>query len=75
MKVKKSLNISMLLAENDGKEIILFGKGIGFNTKPGTIIDLQNVEQVFMPLDTLKSRHYLSLTDTIPAVFLKSHMK
>ncbi len=30
MKVKKSLNNSMLLAENDGKEMILFGKGIGF---------------------------------------------
>ncbi|EPK6474337.1 CAT RNA binding domain-containing protein, partial [Klebsiella variicola] len=27
MKVKKSLNNSMLLAENDGKEMILFGKG------------------------------------------------
>lgn len=48
MKVKKSLNNSMLLAENDGKEMILFGKGIGFNTKPGTIIDLQSVEQVFI---------------------------
>lgn len=71
MKVKKSLNNSMLLAENDGKEMILFGKGIGFNTKPGTIIDLQSVEQVFMPLDTLKSRHYLSLTDTIPADFFE----
>lgn len=56
MKVKKSLNNSMLLAENDGKEMILFGKGIGFNTKPGTIIDLQSVEQVFMPLWIPSSR-------------------
>ena len=45
MKIKKSLNNSMLLAVNDGKEIILFGKGIGFNSKPGTMIDLKNVEQ------------------------------
>ncbi|ESM72839.1 hypothetical protein AZZ61_000695 [Klebsiella variicola] len=37
MKVKKSLNNSMLLAENDGKEMILFGKGIGFNTKQGQL--------------------------------------
>lgn len=67
MKIKKSLNNSMLLAVNDGKEIILFGKGIGFNSKPGTMVDLKNVEQVFIPLNTLKAQHYLSLTDTIPA--------
>ncbi|HBR2016398.1 PRD domain-containing protein [Klebsiella michiganensis] len=71
MKIKKSLNNSMLLAVNDGKEIILFGKGIGFNSKPGTMVDLKNVEQVFIPLNTLKAQHYLSLTDTIPAVFFE----
>lgn len=71
MKVKKSLNNSMLLATEDGKDIVLFGKGIGFNIKPGTVIDLQNVEQVFVPLDTIKSQHYLSLTDTIPADFFE----
>ncbi|WP_396112848.1 PRD domain-containing protein [Dickeya oryzae] len=67
--VKKTLNNSMLLVKSDNKEMILFGKGIGFNTKAGTTVDLQSVEQVFIPLQTLKSQHYLSLTDTIPAAF------
>lgn len=67
--VKKSLNNSMLLVDHDQQEMILFGKGIGFGTKPGTLIDIAHVEKVFIPLQDLKSRHFLSLTDTIPAAF------
>lgn len=69
--VKKALNNSMLLVQSDDKEMILFGKGIGFNTKTGTTVDLANIEQVFIPLQTLKSKHYLSLTDMIPAAFFE----
>ncbi|MBZ0060584.1 PRD domain-containing protein [Leclercia barmai] len=67
--IKKSLNNSMLLVDSDQREMILFGKGIGFGAKPGTNIDLTQVEKVFLPLSDLKSRHFLSLTDTIPAAF------
>lgn len=67
--IKKSLNNSMLLVDNDQQEMILFGKGIGFGAKPGTPIDLAQVEKVFLPLSDLKSRHFLSLTDVIPAAF------
>ena len=67
--IKKSLNNSMLLVDQDQREMILFGKGIGFGAKPGTHIDLAQVEKVFLPLSDLKSRHFLSLTDTIPAAY------
>ncbi|WP_368544501.1 PRD domain-containing protein [Enterobacter soli] len=67
--IKKSLNNSMLLVDHDQREMILFGKGIGFGAKPGTSIDMAQVEKVFLPLSDLKSRHFLSLTDTIPAAF------
>lgn len=67
--VKKSLNNSMLLVEHEEQEMILFGKGLGFNAKPGTLIDIVHVEKVFIPLQDLKSRHFLSLTDTVPAAF------
>lgn len=69
--IKKSLNNSMLLVDNDQREMILFGKGIGFGAKPGTHIDLAQVEKVFLPLSDLKSRHFLSLTDTIPAALFE----
>lgn len=69
--VKKSLNNSMLLVHYDQQEMILFGKGIGFGTKPGELIDIAQVEKIFLPLADLKSRHFLSLTDTIPAAFFE----
>lgn len=69
--IKKSLNNSMLLVDNDQREMILFGKGIGFGAKPGTQIDLAQVEKIFLPLNDLKSRHFLSLIDTIPAEFFE----
>jgi beta-glucoside operon transcriptional antiterminator len=67
--VKKSLNNSMLLVENEQEEMVLFGKGLGFNAKPGMQIDIAHVEKVFIPIQDLKSRHFLSLTATIPAAF------
>jgi beta-glucoside operon transcriptional antiterminator len=59
----------MLLVDNDQQEMILFGKGIGFNAKPGTNIDLAQVEKIFLPLSSPKGRHFLSLTDTIPSEY------
>ncbi|MCS3432668.1 PRD domain-containing protein [Klebsiella sp. BIGb0407] len=67
--IKKSLNNSMLLVDNDQQEMILFGKGIGFNAKPGTHIDMTQVEKIFLPLSSPQGRHFLSLTDTIPSEF------
>lgn len=69
VKVKKSLNNSMLLVEHEQQEMVLFGKGLGFNAQPGSKIDIASVEKVFIPIQDLKSRHYLSLTATIPAAF------
>jgi len=67
--VKKSLNNSMLLVEHEQQEMVLFGKGLGFNAQPGMQIDIAHVEKVFIPIQDLKSRHFLSLTTTIPAAF------
>lgn len=61
----------MLLVESEGSELILFGKGLGFSTKPGATVNLQDVEQVFIPLQTLRSEHYLALTDSIPAALFE----
>ncbi|NIY48940.1 PRD domain-containing protein [Cedecea colo] len=72
IKVKKTLNNSMLLVDNNNSEMILFGKGIGFNTRAGTTVELADIEQVFIPLETMKSRHFLSLTDDIPAAFFEA---
>lgn len=59
----------MLLVEQDNREMILFGKGLGFGSKPGTMVDVSSIEQVFIPLESYKTQHFLSLTDSVPAAF------
>ena len=40
MRVVKVLNTSIVLAKrNDNKEVIAMGKGIGFRSRPGDIIN------------------------------------
>ncbi|WP_334352047.1 PRD domain-containing protein [Companilactobacillus sp. HBUAS56257] len=52
MKIKKVLNSSVVLAVNDSnQEFILLGKGIGYGKKPGTVLDNDSYNQVFVPVE------------------------
>ncbi|MFR8086468.1 MAG: CAT RNA binding domain-containing protein, partial [Leuconostoc gelidum] len=39
MYVKKTFNNNVLLADNNGHEVVLIGKGLGFQKKVGQVID------------------------------------
>lgn len=67
--IKKTLNTSMVLVERNGREMILLGKGIGFGRRPGTQIDPEQVDQVYLPVDDQNSRRLLALIDAIPAAY------
>lgn len=55
MKVLKSLNNSLILCQdNEGSEVILMGKGLGFQLKKGDTVPLEKVEKIFK-LDSLSS--------------------
>lgn len=71
MKIKKVLNSSVILAiDEDGKEFVCFGKGIGYNKKAGEIVEKKVVDQIFMPVDNIQVEEYLKLLDSIPPVYL-----
>lgn len=60
--VKKSLNNNVLIAEDrEGKEVVLIGKGIGFNRKKGEQLDEQSIEKIFTLKDREKQEQYKSL--------------
>lgn len=67
--IKKSLNSSIVLVERDDREMILIGKGIGYGKKPGMSIELNQIDQVFLPVEDQKAQRLLSLMDAIPAVY------
>lgn len=71
MKIKKVLNSSVILAIDDNnKEFVCFGKGIGYGKKNGDYVEKNIVDQIFMPIENIKVKEYLKLLDSIPPVYL-----
>lgn len=67
MKVIKVLNTSSLLAEDaDNNKLLLFGKGIGFAQKVGSVIPSEKVEESYILNDAAKYNDYLNLIQETP---------
>ncbi|MBK1813273.1 PRD domain-containing protein [Clostridium sp. YIM B02505] len=65
--IEKVLNSSIVLAQDEkGKNFILLGKGIGYGKKTGMIIEKQNVEQIFIPVDNNELDKVSYLMNSIP---------
>ena len=77
MKVFKPINNNIVSAFNDdGDEVVVVGKGIGYNATEGTLIPKEKISKIFVMsnrdnLDKLKSlfgkiqREYVEITDEI----------
>ncbi|WP_449537943.1 BglG family transcription antiterminator [Ferdinandcohnia sp. Marseille-Q9671] len=75
-KVKKILNTSVVLVENEDKqEFILLGKGIGFGQKVGNIIEEHKADQTFMPIENTKAKEFLGLLGSIQPVYIEITQK
>ncbi|HIH6569394.1 TPA: CAT RNA binding domain-containing protein, partial [Klebsiella michiganensis] len=49
MIVQKVLNNSLVLSmDDDSREVIVMGKGIGFNSRPGDEIAPEKIEKLFV---------------------------
>lgn len=60
--VKKALNNNVIIAEDkENKEVVLIGKGIGFNRKKGDQLDDRLVEKIFVLKDKDKQEQYKTL--------------
>ncbi|MEX0379879.1 BglG family transcription antiterminator LicT [Leuconostoc sp. MS02] len=51
MHVKKIFNNNVLLADNNGHEVVLIGKGLGFQKKVGQVIDESAVDKMYTPTE------------------------
>lgn len=67
MKAIKILNNSLILSRDaDNNEVIVMGKGIGFNSKTGDILDPQKIEKTFiLKLDGSSSQAFARLAEDI----------
>jgi beta-glucoside operon transcriptional antiterminator len=58
----KKYNNNIVLADDNGQEVIVLGKGIGFQVPQGAEIDMSLVEKVFVPQETA---HINRFADTL----------
>lgn len=69
--IKKVLNSSVVLVENNGKEMIALGKGIGFGKKAGDQIPDEQVDKIFLEVEEQKSVQIVELVGEIPFEFFE----
>ena len=49
MKIKKVINNNIVVVNQDGQDVIVMGRGLGFKKRPGAEIDQSSVEKEFVP--------------------------
>lgn len=73
MIVRRVLNNNVVDGLDDSlQEVIVFGKGLGFNSKPGEAIDESMIEKIFRLDDAAASRHFASIVGSIPSDILSA---
>lgn len=71
MRVVKVLNTSIVLAKrNDNKEVIAMGKGIGFRSRPGDMINENEIEKVYIVENEGMSSDMTALMRETPEEYL-----
>lgn len=67
MIVQKVLNNSLVLSmDDDNREVIVMGKGIGFNSRPGDAIAPEKIEKLFVTQALGARSGYLEALSAIP---------
>ncbi len=72
MKIVKVMNNSLILArdEND-KEILVMGKGLGFRRKSGEEIDAAKIEKIFVLKNETDTKEYIKLIEETPNEYIE----
>lgn len=67
MKVVKVLNNSLVLStDSDNREVIVMGKGIGFNSKVGDVLASASIEKVYVVQNGQAGHDHLRLIEATP---------
>ncbi|MGL5438050.1 MAG: PRD domain-containing protein [Lachnospiraceae bacterium] len=72
--MEKRINNNVILAVDEGKQLVLFGSGIGFQVYPGDLVDKSRIEKTFYPAEDVTYSQMAALitgagTDELKAVY------
>ena len=67
MEILRVFNNNLVLALDDhGRDVILTGRGLGFQARPGQQVDASKVVRMFVPIDGRDPDHLAELLSNIP---------
>jgi beta-glucoside operon transcriptional antiterminator len=67
MEIARVFNNNLVLAlDGMGREVILTGRGLGFQARPGQVVDATRVARIFVPADGRDPDHLAQLLAGIP---------
>jgi beta-glucoside operon transcriptional antiterminator len=66
----KKYNNNIIFAEDHGQEVIVLGKGIGFQALQGTEVDMSLVEKVFVPQETVHINRFADTLSDLPYEYM-----
>ena len=72
MEILRVFNNNLVLALDDhGRDVILTGRGLGFQARPGQQVDASKVVRMFVPIDGRDPDHLAELLSNIPPEHLQ----
>ncbi|MDR1325317.1 MAG: PRD domain-containing protein [Treponema sp.] len=66
----RKYNNNIILADDNGQEVIVLGKGIGFQAQHGSEIDMTLVEKVFVPWESAHINRFTSTLSDLPYEYM-----
>ncbi|MGW8263195.1 CAT RNA binding domain-containing protein, partial [Bacillus sp. LR--39] len=72
MKIAKVINNNVISVLNEqGQELVVMGRGIAFQKKPGEAVDESRIEKIFRLDNKDVSERFKTLLDKIPIEFME----
>ena len=68
---KRLNNNAVVVADENGNEQILTGKGLGFNAKIGAVVDKSKIEKIFTLKNDTDNQRLQELLKTVPVEYLE----
>ncbi|MDR2898120.1 MAG: PRD domain-containing protein, partial [Spirochaetaceae bacterium] len=66
----RKCNNNIILAEDKGQEVIVLGKGIGFNSRIGDTVDMRLVEKIFVLQEKTSVRRFQDILAELPYEYM-----
>ncbi|WP_300768065.1 PRD domain-containing protein [uncultured Bifidobacterium sp.] len=71
MEILRVFNNNVVLAMDDGREVILTGRGLGYHAKPGQTVDSTKIVRTFLPSDGRDPDHIAEHIADIPPELIR----